>query len=308
MRSMTRIGLLSAFATAATTVAVLVIAVPAAQAAAPPDITPVKVAATRIGEGHAVYVRGTDARLYWRTVEAFAAPGYSTDWRALPGGTVGSGPDALQVAPTTVLLAAKANDLSLLVRQQNGTAFGGWLNLGGKITTAPALLHDQATSRIWVFARGGDGAVWYRVRSAAGGTWAPWASIGGIVTSAPDAIVTTGEPLLAVRARGLNGNEYIRALSLTTGVWEPWEHIGFAINSATSTVHADDTFQIQYWRGANRHVFAFAGDSGPADIGGVVTSAPDASFGGEVVAAVGTNRALYVHTDNAWRSLGGITA
>jgi hypothetical protein len=43
--------------------------------------------------------------------------------------------------------------------------------------------------------------------------------------------------------------------------------------------------------------------------GGTVISAPDASIDDQVVAAVGTNRALYVYTpESGWRSLGGTAA
>jgi hypothetical protein len=310
MRSKVRLVLLAVLLSAATTVTALVVASPA-EAAAPPDVTPVKVAATGIGEGHAVYVRGTDARLYWRTVESFTAPGYSTSWRALPGGTVGSGPDAVQIAPTTLYLAARATNSNLLVRRQDGTTFGAWQNLGGVITSAPTLAYEQGPDRLWAFARGGDGAVWYRVQGASG-TWAPWQSLGGTVTSAPDVAALFGR--VDVYARGLNGNLYQRFVDPSTGVWSPWRSNGYAVNSAsstTSTVFEGDEYRLQYWRGGDRHVYELVRVV-PANIGGIATSAPDVAAGDgldeQLVAVVGTNRALYVHVGNSWTSLGGIAA
>jgi hypothetical protein len=310
MKIIARVALLTVpVVTAATAVAVFVVPAAPASASAPPDITPVKVAATVIGEGHAVYVRGTDARLYWRTVEHFTAPGYSTSWRALPGGTVSSGPDAAQVDPDSVVLAAKANDLSLLVRQQDGTSFGAWQNLGGKITTAPALALSSATGRLYAFARGGDGAAWYRVRETSG-TWAPWASIGGILTAAPDPVLLPNETSsLRVNVRGGNGSLYMRTHDESLPWTAPWQGpFEVPLNSAASSpTQAGGIYTKSYYRGANRHVLI--GFPSFDDLGGIVTSAPEASMDDRVIAAVGTNRALYARINGApWVSLGGIAA
>jgi len=78
------------------------------------------------------------------------------------------------------------------------------------------------------------------------------------------------------------------------------------INSATSTVRSDRVFQVMYFRGALNHIFATV-DEPPHDIGGVATSAPDASFGGEVIAVRGTNGAVWAIVNGSpWRTLGGI--
>ena len=306
MRLTARTVLLSGLVAVATAVTALVAGTPAT-AAPPPDVTPVKVAATRIGEGHAVYVRGTDGRLYWRTVEEFTAPGYSTAWRALPGGTVGSGPDAVQEGGELVWLAARATNGNLLVRRQDGTSFGSWVNLGGVITTAPAMALQSSTGDLWAFARGGDGAVWYRIRGGSG-VWSPWQSLGGIVTAAPDPVVGTDDGVLRVFARGGDGTLYRRVWQPPGGPggWGPWERIGVPINSATSSDGSDVVSFATHFRGANRHVYLLI-DTGTRDLGGIATSAPDGTYGGEVVAVAGTDRALYARTDT-WRRLGGVVA
>jgi hypothetical protein len=79
-------------------------------------------------------------------------PACSTGWRSTTG-TVASGPDVVQVAGTELWLAGRSTDSTLMVRRQNGATFGGWQNLGGVITSAPALMVETGTTRIWAFAR-----------------------------------------------------------------------------------------------------------------------------------------------------------
>lgn len=270
-------------------------------AAAAPDITPVKVAASPLGEGHAVYVRGSDGRVWWRTVQDFADPQYSTTWRPVPD-TVGSGPDVVPISAEQTLLAARSTGNSLVVRWQDQTRFGPWQNLGGIITSAPALMVDD-TDRIWVFARGADNGVWYRVRGG-DGLWQPWQTIGGGLTSAPDPVANFGP---RVFGRGLDGVLWARTFD--GGVWQPWSRVGRAVTSASSTVTSDLVFQIQFYRGQGSRVFRASGDSEPTDIGGIATSAPDATHNGAVVAVRGADDALWVRVDiGGWTSLGGIAA
>lgn len=292
---------------AAITVALVGAPSPAA-AAPPPDVSPVKVAASRLGGGHAVYVRGTDGRIWWRTVEAFGSPAYSTSWRPLPGVTA-SGPDVVQVAGTELWLAARSTTSTLLVRRQSGATFGGWQSLGGVITSAPVLMVQGGTARIWAFARGNDGAVWYRVRGD-NGVWAPWRTIGGRLTSAPDAVYYGfGSPDIVVQGRGLDGAVWARSLTLSSGVWTPWQQAGDQTTSATSTVRSDQVFRITYWRGPRNQVLSIVDGPSPNDLGGIATSAPDAAYGGAVVAVRGADNALWARVDGApWRSLGGRAA
>ncbi|HEV7826650.1 MAG TPA: hypothetical protein VGP02_17280 [Mycobacteriales bacterium] len=269
--------------------------------AAPPDVTPIKVAASGLGDGHAVYVRGGDGRVWWRTVETFGAPGYSTRWRALPG-RVGSGPDVAQVSDAELWLAARSTAGHLLVRRQQGAAFGAWQDLGGGLTSAPVLVNETGTPRLWAFARGAAGDARYRVRGG-DGTWSPWRSIGGTLTAAPDAVDSLGQIRVYIR-RG-DGTTGVRAFDLTNRTWGPWQRVGLKVTSATSTVASSAVYQLQYFRGARNHVYVMV-DVAPGDLGGVATSAPDATYGGEVVVVRGTDGALWARTDLApWQRLGG---
>jgi hypothetical protein len=304
MGAMPRIAVLGAVA--GLMVAVVGAASPVA-AAAPPDVSPVKVAASRLGEGHAVYVRGTDGRIWWRTVEAFKSPDYSTRWRPLSG-VVASGPDVAQVSSTELWLAARSTGSNLLVRRQSGATFGSWENLGGTITSAPVLMVETGTPRTWAFARGGDGAVWYRVRGG-DAVWAPWRTIGGWLTSAADAVYYGFGPSVVVQGRGLDGVIWGRVLDIPSGTWSPWEVAGERTTSATSTVRSDRVFGITYWRGLKNQVLGIVDGPEPFDLGGVATSAPDASYGGEIVAVRGTDNALWARVNGGpWQSLGGRVA
>jgi hypothetical protein len=272
-----------------------------ATAMARPDVTPAKVAATRFGDAHAVYLRGTDGLLRWRTVEDTGSPGLSTAWRSIPG-AVASGPDALEVSPEHVVLAARSVRSTLVVRSQARGSFAPWEDLGGELTSAPVLVRDD-NARIWAFVRWSNGTYRYRVRNTGGG-WGIWRGIGGAFTSAPDAVSNFGQ--IRVWGRGTDGVTRLRALDLEVNAWEPWRSGGNTVTSATSTVESDVTFQVQYFRGARNHVYAMFGDSPAFDLGGAATAAPDAAYGGEVVAIRGTDNAMWARVDGGpWQSLGG---
>jgi hypothetical protein len=276
-------------------------AAPAEAATAPPDIGKIKIAATGLGDGHAVYARGNDGRLWWRTVEKFGDPGYSTKWRPMSG-VVASGPDVVQASDAVLWVAARSTSSHLVVRRQDGTKFGAWKDLGGSLTSAPVLMREGGTDRIWAFVRWSDGSIRYRIR-AASGTWAPWKSLGGVATSAPDAL--DGASGITVFARGTDGRSHYRLLDPNTGQWTPWSKGGLATSSATSTVRSDDFYQLQFLRGAKHRLFSTV-DDGPWDIGFEATSAPDASYSGEVVAARGKDLAIWARVDGRWKSLGGV--
>jgi hypothetical protein len=289
------VGVVAVVATVAGTVT------PAEAATAPADVGRIKIAATRLGDGHAVYVRGRGGQVWWRTVEKFADPAYSTTWRAVPG-VVASGPDVVQVEESALWMAARSTSSHLVVRSQYRATFGAWTDLGGELSSAPVLMYQTGADRLWAFARWSDGSIRYRVRGSAG-TWAAWKSIGGTFTSAPDAV--DGYAGVSVYARDTAGKSRQRTLDPDTGVWGPWSGGGLPTTAATSTVRSDEFFQLQYLRGANHHIYSTV-DDGPWDTGFEATSAPDASYGGEVVAARGKDKAVWANYGSGWKSLGGL--
>jgi hypothetical protein len=90
---------------------------------------------------------------------------------------------------------------------------GSWLPLGGHITSQPgAVLRAGKGADYSVYARGTDGAVWGRDRTASG--WGPWHSPGGnlLAGTGPAAAYLGGTYVLAV---GTNKETYVAEAGVT---------------------------------------------------------------------------------------------
>src|ERR1043166_1981474 len=70
-------------------------------------------------------------------------------------------------------------------RYWNGSAWGGWTNLGGIITSPPSCV-SWGPNRIDCFARGGDNAMYHRYWN--GSAWGGWDNLGGVITSQPSCV------------------------------------------------------------------------------------------------------------------------
>jgi hypothetical protein len=83
-------------------------------------------------------------------------------------------------------------------------AGGTWTthDLGGSISTGPApITIGSEFAQTWVFAAGGNHAVYRRVFSDGSGTWGPWGSIGGFTVGTPATSCTgdfTAQPVVWV--------------------------------------------------------------------------------------------------------------
>ena len=111
------------------------------------------------------------------------------------------------------------------------------LDLGGIVTSGAAGLINQTTDGYgWVFARGANGAVYYRQRFTSGSGWLPWRSAGGAILGTPSASCLgdqTTPPILWARA--IDNSLYRRVL---TGSWQRWAS---ARRTTTSTCSARTT-------------------------------------------------------------------
>jgi gamma-D-glutamyl-L-lysine dipeptidyl-peptidase len=172
------------------------------------------------------------------------------------------------------------------VWMQDLAAGGSPVSLGGHLVGGPAAVWVPAGSpfsagAFVVFGRGLDSALWWTYQTATG--WSGWASLGGRITSKPTAYATptSGSSTIAAAmyVRGADGAVWFRALdrvpaSLPT--WEPWRSLGGRLLPGTSPAAAQ-------------------------------------ASGGVFVAAVGTDKALWVATSpsggpgSVWHSLGGQT-
>jgi len=89
----------------------------------------------------------------------------------------------------------------------------GWASLGGKISSRPgAVFQGPNVADYSVYARGNNGAVWYRTHTTAG--WAGWKSLGGnlLIGTGPAAADLNGTYVLVV---GTNKELYLEGPGVT---------------------------------------------------------------------------------------------
>ena len=216
-------------------------------------------------------------------------------------------------APDEVL-AWRNNDNSISIKYNAVAA----LPVGGLTTTDPDIYSYNNIQ--YLFARGTDGAVWWRTFTA-GVASAPaigWASLGGFTTSGPSAAVSLDGTTIYLFARGTDGAAWWRVGSTTTGVFGPWAFFGGGLASDPDvsanqyrkgfTVTATGTNQQVYVHGFNGVYF-----TGWYGLGGFATSGSSITFDGRAlhVIARGPDNAAYFR-DTAgggvwtnWTYLGG---
>jgi peroxiredoxin len=237
--------------------------------------------------------------------------------------------DALQGNAPAACFSGTANTLDLFTKgagnylywkhsPNGGTTWGPSQSLGGALTSSPA-----ATSRnpggITVFARGSDGAVWYR--DYVGGSWGNWVSIGGQtpVGTGP-AVCSWGAGRLDVFVEGTNGGLYHKWYTGTA--WSNWEYLGGALTSSPAATSRNPGGITVFVRGNDGGVWyrdcvggswgkwVSIGGQSPAGTGPAVCS----WGGGRLdVFARGTDGAMWhrTWTDSAgwsknWDSIGGV--
>lgn len=78
---------------------------------------------------------------------------------------------------------ARGSDNGLWYRTYDGTAWSGWVGLGGVLASDP----DASTwyGKTYVFVRGTDNGLWYRQFD--GLHWSGWINLGGVINSGPGA-------------------------------------------------------------------------------------------------------------------------
>ena len=121
------------------------------------------------------------------------------------------------------------------------------------LTSQPAATFNSSTGQLWVFARGTDGAVWYRTGhiSAAGAVqWNPsWASLGGrlLPGTAPAAanISVLGAVVAAV------GTDRAIWVNLKTGTRPVWEPIGGRTTASPGIAITSGEVMVAFARGTD---------------------------------------------------------
>jgi hypothetical protein len=179
---------------------------PASAAAAPPP------PAHGVTPGSAVV--GSDSILaYTATDSSVWVDNLTTHQFTAGGGRLTTGPAAMADS-TSLFLFGRGTDGALWENACNlFNLCGSWGSLGGVITSQPAaVLRGSNVANYSVYARGGDGALWGRDRSATG--WGPWYPLGGQLLSGtgPSAAYLGGTYVLVV---GTNRQLYIKEVGVT---------------------------------------------------------------------------------------------
>ena len=178
----------------------------------------------------------------------------------------------------------------------------------GRVVGAVSGLYNG--SRIILFGRGTDHALWYT--TGTGASWSSWASLGGSITAQPGAVYRGSAAVYAVFARGSNGAVWARDHS--SAGWGAWHSEGGNLYGGTgpSAAYLGGITWVLV-TGINKQLYiAEAGLTGFSPVGGLTTATPALTTApGALVGFVrGTNGVAYFHrflsTSPGWASMGGL--
>jgi thiol-disulfide isomerase/thioredoxin len=185
--------------------------------------------------------------------------------------------DSLEGSSTSATnLFAQGIDHALWYKHyQSGSGWSAWQSLGGQLTSSPAAT-SPVRGLIDVFARGTDGAVWYR--GWTGAAWSSWISIGGqLPAGTGPAACSWSSGRLDVFVQGTDGALYQR--TWTGASWSAWQSLGGKLTSspaATSPVRGlidvfargtDGAVWYRGWNGAAWSSWISIGGQLPAGTG-----------------------------------------
>lgn len=190
----------------------------------------------------------------------------------------------------------------------DGSAWSGWLGLGGQFTSRIVLALQGST--LWAFAKGTDSAMWFQARSPSG-SWSGWGPLNGQFTSDP-AVAVDSAGTLRVFARGTDNALWTQSLS--GGAFHGWQSLGGQFTSDPA-VAADGSGNVWVFvRGTDFGMWFQAVNTGAfpgwAPLAGQFTSDPAAavdSAGTVRVFARGSDNAMWTRSlsGGGWQSMGG---
>lgn len=197
-------------------------------------------------------VRGSDNQMYHKIFNG-------TTWSAwsVLGGVLTTGPDASLRAGTPGHVDAwvGGTDAQLyhMWSDDGGNTWTPWQALGGILTSDPRAVSWSST-RVDVFVRGTDNALWHKFWDISIG-WSNWEQLGGILTSAPDvASCTVGH--LDVFVRGTDNGIWNK--SWNGSAWSAWTPLGGVWTSSVSAVCRPNTNIIDlFMLGTDNQVWSF---------------------------------------------------
>ena len=158
----------------------------ASAATSPAPAAGIAPAAAVIGSDRLLGYTGTEGGVWLQNL--------STGGLTSAGGHLIGAP-ALMTDGSTLFVFGRGTDNHLWVNSCNWSfSCGAWVSLGGNLTSAPAAsVSGPSAADYSVYARGANGALWSRTRTASG--WGGWRSLGGQLRSgtAPAAAYMTGQ-------------------------------------------------------------------------------------------------------------------
>src|SRR5438067_1536734 len=168
------------------------------------------------------------------TIQAAAGSYRATATPTRAGGILTSAPAAVSGAASSADVFVRGTDGGLYQIHWNGTSFGPWSGLGGRLTS------DPGAAGASVFARGTDNALYQKTWN--GSSWGPWRALGGILTTGPGANVRPGTtPEVDVWVAGSDRQLYRRVSADGGGTFGPWQALGGAITADPAAVSPSGT-------------------------------------------------------------------
>lgn len=230
---------------------------------------------------------------------ALSAPGVANAGSATPDPLDGTVVAAASMNSGRHDLFTVGSDLRLRHRTYADGQWTGWQDLGGALTSAPAVA-SWGANRLDVFARGIDNTlqhIWYD------GTWHKWESLGGKLTSAPT-VASWEAGRLDIFAR-TTGNTMIHKW-FASG-WSNWENLGGGLTSAPTAASWGKSRLDVFARGKDNalwHKYFNGKWSGWESLGGLISSAPSAASWGanrlDIMARGGDNYMYQRWYDGKW--------
>ncbi|MGA5895076.1 S8 family serine peptidase [Streptomyces venetus] len=173
------------------------------------------------------------------------------------GGTSGATPKvagaaALMLAANPRLSHAEVrrilNSTGTALTPDPGKAIGNFLNVAAAVREAS----ERAVSRMEIFARGGDQAVWHKWQTAPNNGWSGWESLGGWID-----MLTYGrnaDGRVEIFARGSDQAVWHKWQTSPGGGYSGWESLGGWIDRLKVTQNVDGRLEI-FARGSDGAVW-----------------------------------------------------
>ncbi len=189
-----------------------------------------------------VFARGTNGQLYWNIISPNGTQITQTNsssytmngWSSLGGQlATNTGPSVCSWGPGRLDVFVQGTNGAMYQKVWSGSSWSGWINLGGKLTSAPgATSTPTATSginQVGVFVAGVNGTIYYKHWD--GHAWSGWANVGGTLLSGTSpAAYNWGTSQIGWLVTGTDSNMYRNWVGSSSG----YESIAVALTSSPS--------------------------------------------------------------------------